>query len=88
MPGLAPRGRARAAKPKPAIGIDPKVAMRGFDQDALGMGAEKVAPYRAFRRPRPDLDGVRDQLLPVATPGLQPQRAPRETRPGSRNYRS
>src|SRR6478752_4203279 len=52
--------------------------MRAFDQDALGMRAEKVMPYGAVRRPRPDIDAVRDQPLSVAAPGLQPQRAPGE----------
>ena len=51
----------------------------GLDQHALGMGAEEIAPCGALRRPRPDIDGVRDQLLPVAAPRLQPQRAARKT---------
>src|SRR5258708_10975575 len=52
--------------------------MRASDQDARGMRAEKVMPHRAVRRPRPDIDGMRDQLLSVAAPRLQPQRASRE----------
>ena len=71
-------GRGAAGNRNPRPGIDAKVAMRGFDQDALGMGAEKVVPYGAVRRPRPDIDDVRDQLLSVAAPRLQPQRAARE----------
>ena len=63
----------------PRSGIDAKVAMRGFDQDALGMSAEEVAPNGAVRGSRPDIDGVRDQLLSVAAPRLQPQRTARET---------
>src|SRR5207247_6344482 len=63
----------------PRAGIDPQIAMRGFDQDTLGMGAEKIAPHGAVRGPRPDLDRMGDQLLPVSAPRLQPQRAPRKT---------
>ena len=53
--------------------------MRGLDQDALGVGSEKIAPDGAFRRPRPDLDAMGDQLLAVAATRLQPQRAARKT---------
>ena len=52
--------------------------MRGFDQHAFGMGAEEIAPHRAFRRLRPDIDGVGDQLLSVTAARFEPQRAPRE----------
>ena len=33
------------------------------------MGAEKIAPHGAVRRPRPDLDRMGNQLLPVADLG-------------------
>ena len=49
--------------------------MRGFDHDALGQRAEEIAPHGTFGRAWMDLDIVRDQLLAIAAPGLQPQRA-------------
>ena len=64
---------ARRSGPKdrhPRAGIDAKAAMRGLDQDALGMRAEVVSPRRALRRARPDVDGVRDQLLSIAASAI------------------
>jgi hypothetical protein len=52
--------------------------MGGFDQDAFSTRSEKILPHRAIRRTRPDINGVRDQLLPIAASRLQPQRASRE----------
>jgi hypothetical protein len=75
LPCATLRGAAgRAAGDRdPRSGIDPKGAMRGFDQDAFGMRPEKIPPHRPVRWPRPDIDGVRDQLLSVGAFGLQPQ---------------
>ena len=79
MPGLARSrpGALRDTETRDRESIA-QLAMRGFDQHALGMGAEKIAPDGAVRRPRPDIDGVRDQLLAVAAARLQPQRAARK----------
>jgi len=55
-----------------------EVTMRGFDQNALGM-VRKSRAVPCVRRSWPDFDGVRNQLLSVATPGFQPQRAACET---------
>ena len=78
--GLGGGAAGRLARDRHArAGIDAQVAMRGLDQHALGVGAEEIAPHRALRRPRPDLDRVRDQLLAVAALRLQPQRAARKT---------
>ena len=59
--------------------VDTQMAMRRFDQDALGMGPEEIITRGAGRGPGPDLDGVRDQLLSIGALRLQPQRAARET---------
>jgi hypothetical protein len=47
--------------------------MGGLDQDAFGARSEKILPHRAIRRTRPDVDGVRNQFLPVTAFRLQPQ---------------
>src|SRR3974390_1021104 len=51
------------------------MTVRLFDHDALGEGTEEIPPRGAFGWTWPDLDRVRDQLLSLAGPWLQPQRA-------------
>src|SRR5438067_1920561 len=55
--------------------VDAQIAVRDLDHDTLGQGAEEIAPDATLRGARTDLDMVRDQLLAMAAPRLQPQRA-------------
>ena len=80
LPGRARRIALRrcARQLDPRARIDAQMAVLGVDDDALGQGAEEVAPCRPLRGPRPDVDAVGDQLLAAATERLQPQRAARK----------
>ncbi|MGY4442998.1 hypothetical protein ACVW04_005817 [Bradyrhizobium sp. LM2.3] len=77
LPGRARSGaRRRLARHLHARArIDAQSAMRGLDHDALGQGAEEITANMTLSGARTDLDIMRDQLLVVAAPRLQPQRA-------------
>ncbi len=83
FPGRSLRGAARraAGKPTPASGL----SMRRLRCARFRSGCSRSGYRRnraaggAVRRPRPDIDAVRNQLLAVVASRLEPQRAARET---------
>src|SRR6185437_14170140 len=81
LPERAWRGAAwRAARDRHARArSDAQIPVRCLDHHAFGKGAEEVAARGPLGRLGADLDVVRNQLLSVAAPRLQPERAAGET---------